>query len=409
MRPKVWLIEHRSRSRSHHTCSSTNEKRKGWKDRGRVAILASTFFVSLLCCTEEAYILLLKRQEGRYKLKRMPFLRILTFIVVGTLATTATLSQHLRSPERPSRTTADDPPMIPFITIGTDVHGLPVNMPLLGAGTWQYNDTIAYQSVCRSFEAGYTMVDTAFAYHNQKGVGEALHDCWKGHRAELFVLTKIPGGLSYQETLAHHAQNLFALNVRYVDHLMIHFPADWQATKASRAIRQEQWRAMQEIWYSGKARSIGVSHYCTAHLQDILDVADIKPSLNQVEYHVGSGDIDAVRDFGRQHGVTFMSFSPLCGPCQYEPTDSLVTGNLVTSIGKTYNKTGAQVSLRFIVQQALEEQSNATMAGVIPKSNNPDHIAQNMGIFGWELRPEDMDKLYAATQPAAEAGDCDVP
>ena len=190
---------------------------------------------------------------------------------------------------------------------------------------------------------------------------------------------------------------------------MVHYPADWQATKASRAIRQEQWRAMEEIWFSGKARSIGVSHYCASHLRDIIDVADIIPSINQVEYHVGSGDIDTVRDFGKQHGVTFMSFSPLCGPCRYEPADSLITGDLVTSIGDRYNKTGSQVSLRFIVQQALEEQVNGTMAGVIPKSNNPDHIAQNMDIFGWSLSQEDMEKLHAATQPAAEAGDCDVP
>eukprot|EP00977_Amphora_coffeiformis_P027740 scaffold34638_cov161-Amphora_coffeaeformis.AAC.11 len=353
-------------------------------------------------------------------------------VVVGLLVTIITTTRtqqpepnYVRRPENPlTAATAsvvddtdrkhnklkDDPPKIPSITIGTDVHGLPVQMPLLGAGTWQYNDTVAYQSVCQSFEAGYTMVDTAFGYHNQKGVGKALHDCWKGkHRADLFVLTKLPGGLSYQETLAHHAQNLFALNIEFVDHLMVHFPADWQVTKASRAIRQEQWRAMQEIWYSGKARSIGVSHYCAAHLQDILDMADIVPSLNQVEYHVGSGDIDAVRDFGRQHGVTYMSFSPLCGPCQYEPADSLITGDLVTSIGKKYNKTGSQVSLRFIVQQALKEQANGTMAGVIPKSNNPDHIAQNMDIFDWSLSQEDMDKLHAATQPAAEAGDCDVP
>ena len=74
-----------------------------------------------------------------------------------------------------------------------DVHGDPVMMPLIGAGTWQYNDTIAYQSVCKAFQAGYTFVDTAFGYGNQKGVGKAIRDCWQGERSDLFVMTKIPG------------------------------------------------------------------------------------------------------------------------------------------------------------------------------------------------------------------------
>ena len=303
----------------------------------------------------------------------------------------------------------DDLPKIPTVRIGTDVHGLPVALPLLGAGTWQYNDTIAYQSVCQALQAGYPLIDTAYGYHNQKGVGLALHDCYQGrHRADLFVLTKIPGGLSYHETLAYHAENLMALNIEFVDHLMVHYPADWDATKASKAVRQEQWRAMQEIWYSGKARSIGVSHYCPRHLQDILEIATVPPSLNQVEYHVGSGDVDGVRNFCREHNITFMSFSPLCGPCQLvSPSDSLVTGDLVTSIGRTYNKTGAQVALRFIVQQALQSQSY--MAGVIPKSNNLQHIQQNRDIFDWSLSLSDMQRLAGATQPAAETGDCDVP
>jgi diketogulonate reductase-like aldo/keto reductase len=74
-----------------------------------------------------------------------------------------------------------------------DAQNKPVWLPLLGIGTWQYNDTIAYQSVCKAFAAGYTMVDTAWGYHNQHGVGQAIQDCWKGKRSDLFVMTKIPG------------------------------------------------------------------------------------------------------------------------------------------------------------------------------------------------------------------------
>jgi diketogulonate reductase-like aldo/keto reductase len=295
---------------------------------------------------------------------------------------------------------------IPSITIGIDVDGVAVEMPLLGAGTWQYNDTIAYQSVCQAFEAGYTFVDTAFGYGNQKGVGLAIRDCWKGTRDQLFVMTKIPGGLNSSQVYAAHQQNLMLLGLDYVDHLMTHFPADWAATKASPKSRQQEWLALEKLYESGQARSIGISHYCPRHIDDILEVATVKPSINQVEYHVGSQDIDGVIEKCEQEGIYFMSFSPLCGPCQYEPQDSLISGTLVSEIGKNYDKSGSQVSLRFIVQQALQGKH---AGGVIPKSNTMKHIRSNMEIFDFKLSENDMARLQAATKPQAEAGDCNVP
>lgn len=296
---------------------------------------------------------------------------------------------------------------IPLKQIAVDVHGMRVLMPLLGAGTWQYNDTVAYQSLCKAFAEGITFVDTAFGYNNEKGVHKAIADCYQGQRQDLFVMTKVPGGLSFAQTLAAHHQNMFALNLEYVDHLMTHYPSDWEAKHASKKLRQEEWRALEEIYYTGKARSIGVSHYCPQHIADILEIATVMPSVNQVEYHVGSHDIDGVMETCRQHNITFMSFSPLCGPCNYDPADSLIDGELVTEIGKKYNASGSQVSLRFIVQQAL--QPDSVMGGVIPKSNSVEHIRSNLDIFSFTLSDEDMDRLRKATKPAAEGGDCDVP
>jgi len=330
---------------------------------------------------------------------------------------------------------------VPVKRIGVDAHGLPVLLPLVGAGTWRYDDAEAYQSLCKAFGAGVSFVDTASGYRNQKGVGRAIRDCYfnekmgrrrsaspgergvvgeddsddrqqgqlRRRRSDLFVMTKIPGGLTHQETLAMHHQNMFELNLEYVDHLMAHYPSDWDQRNASKQLRQEEWLALEEIYDSGKARSIGVSHYCPRHLQDILEVATVMPSINQVEYHVGSSDVDGVMEFCKQHNITFMSFSPLCGPCQYDPADSLVDGELVSDIARRQkgNVTGAQVSLRFIVQQALQEGSY--IGGVIPKSSNIDHIRANMDLFSFELSDDDMERLRRATQPAAEKGDCDVP
>ena len=291
---------------------------------------------------------------------------------------------------------------IPTITIGNDVHRRPVIMPLLGAGTWQYNDTLAYQSLCQAFSLGYTFVDTAFGYRNQKGVGKAIQDCWTTNRESLFILTKIPGGLNSSQVYAAHRQNLWELQLPYVDHLMTHFPSDWDETVASKQARQEEWLALEAIYKSGEARSIGISHYCPQHIEDILEVATVPPAINQVEYHVGSQDVDHVMALCQEYGITFMSFSPLCGPCELErPEDSLINGELVTEIASHYeNISPSQVALRYIVQQGIP---------VIPKSNTASHIQSNADIFGFNLTEEDMARLAAAIKPAAETGDCDVP
>lgn len=297
---------------------------------------------------------------------------------------------------------------IPAISLGKDVHGVEVMQPLVGAGTWLYNDTVAYKAACAAFEAGYSFIDTANDYENQKGVGAAIRDCWKGKREDLFVMTKIQGGLDYEESLARHRENMDLLGLSYVDHLMIHFPSDWDMTpeRSSPERRQAEWKALERIWNDGEARSLGISHYCSSHIDDILAVATVKPSVNQVEYHVGSQDIDDVIDKCKQEGIRFMSFSPLCGPCEISDRKySLITGDLVTSIGAKYGKSGSQVALRYIVQQAL---TTDHIGGVIPKSDNPRHLASNIDLFDFELSDEDMAALGAATEPAAIPGDCDV-
>jgi diketogulonate reductase-like aldo/keto reductase len=324
------------------------------------------------------------------------------FCLLGLTASKAVLP-NIPKGIVPDSSMAGDIPM-PTKTIAPGVE-----MPFVGMGTWLYNDTQAYESLCAGFKLGYTYVDTANGYGNQAGVGKAIKDCWKGTREELFVMTKIPGGLNHSETLAAHKQNLEQLGLDYVDHLMTHFPCDWDETPArcNKARRQEEWKALEAIQSLGKnggARSIGVSHYCTRHLQDILEIATIKPAINQVEYHIGSGDVDDVIGFCAKNGITFQSFSPLCGPCKNTPHDNLITGDVVTAIGRKHGVSGAQVSLRFIVQQGLQEDS--PIGPVIPKSSNPAHLQANKDLFGFELTEAEMAQLSAQKLPAPTPGDC---
>lgn len=245
------------------------------------------------------------------------------------------------------------------------------------------------------------------------GVGKAIADCWTRPRSDLFVMTKVPGGLDAAGTAAAHQQNLKQLGLTYVDHLMTHFPSAFPLENgtipnASKADRQREWKALEAIYKTGEARSIGVSHYCSQHIEDIMEVATVTPSVDQIEYHVGSGDVDDVMPTLEKYGIHFMSYSPLCGPCNNTKENNLINGDLVTSVAANYpGVSGAQVALRFIVQQALEKPN--LMAGVIPKSNDVYHLAGNIDLFGFELSKQDMKRLHGATEPAPTPGDCQIP
>ena len=116
---------------------------------------------------------------------------------------------------------------------------------------------------------------------------------------------------------ALHTQNLQELGLEYVDHVMIHYPSDWDHTVTGPTQRQDEWRALEGIYATLQARTIGISHYCPHHIWDIVAIATILPALNQVEYHIGSQDIDTVIETCTKLGITFMSFSPLCGTYIY--------------------------------------------------------------------------------------------
>ena len=171
---------------------------------------------------------------------------------------------------------------------------------------------------------------------------------------------------------------------------------------------------MESFVKAGKARAIGVSHYCQRHLKDVMEIATIPIAVNQVQYHVGMGNAgpNATDDkqFCDANGVTYESFSPLCGPCTDaagKPDRSLVNGPLVTSIGKNHGKSGAQVSLRWQVQAGIP---------VIPKTSNPEHQKENIDLFSWSLTEKEMEQLTAATTPPVAgtpgpdftSGDCTI-
>jgi len=283
-----------------------------------------------------------------------------------------------------------------------------VDMPLYGIGTWEYNDTVAEAAVTTAFSLGYRHVDTAYVYENQVGVGRALKKSGVS-RSDFFVTTKIFGGLNSSESAKALDKCLEDLQLDYVDLMLLHFPASTSGTGGA-ALRKEEWLALENWAKAGKAKAIGISHYCKRQVEDIQSVATLPIAVNQVQYHVGMGSAgDYATDFKtwvQSQGILFESFSPLCGPCGHAPHMELINGDLVSKIGKAHNKTGSQVSLRWLVQQGIP---------VIPKSSQKTHLQENMDLFDFELTADEMATLTAAKSPAVgggpsptDSGDCGI-
>mmetsp|Transcript_25321 Transcript_25321/g.58841 ORF Transcript_25321/g.58841 Transcript_25321/m.58841 type:complete len:338 (-) Transcript_25321:226-1239(-) len=295
---------------------------------------------------------------------------------------------------------------IPSAYPAVDMHGVSgnVRMPLVGLGSANYNNTSVQTVIKDAFSVGFRAVDTALVYGNQIGVGMALQNSGLP-REEYFVTSKIMGGMTRAQTLAALDTCLRQLNMSYVDLMLIHFPADMRK-RGSPSLRKEQWLAMESWAKEGKAKAIGVSHFCRKHVEDILEVSSLPIALNQVMYHVGMGTSPPAatddKEYMVEQEIVYMSFSTLCGPCGANESKELITGPLVTEIGKQHNVSGAQVALRWAVQQGIP---------VIPRSASRKHLAENFDLFSFNLSPSEMARLNAATTPsfgASASGDCDV-
>lgn len=260
-------------------------------------------------------------------------------------------------------------------------------MPLIGLGTWQYNASTAFGAVTTAFSAGYRHVDTALGYANQEGVGRALK-ALALPRDEYFVTGKVQGGLNATATTAALELSLQQLQLKHVDLMLLHWPA------VGAEGRQAQWKALEAWAKKGGAKAIGVSHYCRRHLDDVLAVATLPIAYNQVQFHVGMGRENTSelhdRAYMKSKGVVYAAYSSLCGPCPNGGHAELISGPLVSAIGAQHGKSGAQVSLRWVVQQGIP---------VIPKASSLQYLREDFDLFDWALTEEEMWRLGNATSP----------
>lgn len=261
-------------------------------------------------------------------------------------------------------------------------------IPQLGFGTWQVPDRDAVSIVAKAIEIGYRSIDTAAIYQNEKGVGEGIRASGIA-RKDLYLTTKLWNS-DHAQGDSHKAleKSLKLLGVDYLDLYLIHWPAP------KNNLYQEAWKALAKFKESGLVKSIGVCNFQIHHLENIIQETGIIPVTNQIELHP-SFQQKELRAFHEKHKIVTEAWSPLA-------QGHLMKDETLISIGKKYQKSAAQVMLRWHI-----EMGNVT----IPKSITPSRMKENFMIFDFSLTDEEkkliaqMDKKDGRIGPNPDTAD----
>ena len=247
-----------------------------------------------------------------------------------------------------------------------------VEMPILGFGVYQIPDAEECErSVAEALQTGYRLLDTAAAYTNEEAVGRAIKNV-DVVREEIFVTTKLwVSDAGYEGAKKAFERSLQRLRLDYLDLYLIHQPyGDVYGS----------WRAMEELFKEGRVRAIGVSNFQPDRLMDLMVHNEVTPAVNQVETHPFNQQVEA-QQFMREQGVQIESWGPFA-----EGRNNVFRNELLLSIAGRYDKTIAQVILRWLTQRDVV---------VIPKSVRKERIVENFRIFDFELSDEDMNAIVA--------------
>ena len=247
-------------------------------------------------------------------------------------------------------------------------------MPIIGTGTWTLSDEEAENSTYYALKSGMRLIDTARYYQNESGVGKGLAraiDEGIVTREEVFITSKIFGG-DHDRAAEVIDEALSDLGVDYIDLMLIHQPGSDDAGV---------YKAMEEAVESGKLHSIGISNYYTKEqVDEVLSFAVITPAVIQNENHIYYQNAE-LRDYVKQYGIVMESWYPFGGRGH---TQESFENDVILDLAKAHGKTAAQIILRWHLQDGYI---------AIPGSSDPDHIAENYDIFGFELSEDKMDRI----------------
>ena len=250
-----------------------------------------------------------------------------------------------------------------------------IEMPVLGYGVFQVSPEECERCVLDAISTGYRLIDTAQAYYNEEGVGNAVTRCGVP-RNELFLITKIWISNAGETNAARSIdESLRKLHTDYIDLLLIHQPfSDYPGT----------WRAMEKAVKDGKVRAIGLSNFYPDRFVDMAEYAEIKPAVNQLKTNVFSQQWEAEAEMNL-YDTHIMAWAPLA-----QGNPELLTNPVLTALAERYNKTVQQVALRYLIQRGII---------AIPKSTHTERMKQNLDVFDFALTPEDMESIRPLDKP----------
>lgn len=252
-----------------------------------------------------------------------------------------------------------------------------VKVPKIGLGTWQTkNGEDAYNSVKWALEAGYHHIDTAFAYGNEKSVGEAINDS-NLKREDIFITTKCPAEIkTYEGAKQHFNESLANLNTDYIDLYLIHAPWPWsQIGMDCTSGNIEVWKAMIEFYNEGKVRAIGVSNFHVKDIEAVTQATGFKPMVNQIRFFIGNTQEEITR-YCQENDILIQAYSPMA-------TGEILRSDIISGIAEKYNKSIAQICIRYCIQRGTNP---------LPKSIHQDRIINNIDV-DFVIDAEDMKYL----------------
>lgn len=246
-----------------------------------------------------------------------------------------------------------------------------IMMPVLGYGVYQVTPEECERCVSEALQVGYRSIDTAQAYANEEGVGNAIRKSGIP-REELFITTKVwISNAGYDKAKASIIESLNKIQTDYVDLLLIHQPFnDYYGT----------YRAMEEAYKAGKARAIGVSNFYPDRFIDLAGFCEVKPAVNQVETHVFNQQVKP-QQIMQEYGTQIMSWGPFA-----EGRNNFFSNETLVTISNKLGKSVAQVALRFLIQRGVV---------VIPKSTHKERMIENFNVFDFALDDKDMQAIAA--------------
>lgn len=266
-----------------------------------------------------------------------------------------------------------------MFTSKTDCFELPngVKIPCIGYGTWQTPDGAVTENCVKSaLELGYRHIDTAFAYGNEASVGAGIKKSGVA-RSDIFVTTKHwVTERGYEKTIKAVETSLTALGLDYLDLYLVHWPCVEKISPDWKEINAETWRGFERMYKDGKIRAIGVSNYQQKHLEALMDMCEIKPMVNQLEFHPGYTQIDNCR-WAQENGMLVEAWSPL-------GSGAVLADKSLNEMAAKYGKSVAQLCVRFALQCGILP---------LPKSTKPERIAANAEVFDFVISDEDVKTL----------------